>query len=187
MDLESVQKATSELLEMVGCARPPVPISRIAAAAGPLVVIDTDTPRRIDGGLFVEGDYALIVVNGRVTLNRQRWTIAHELGHLCRHSGRHSGQHSGCYLYSMHQFESEDEREAQRFAAELLMPAAWFLAAWHRTPKTDALARLFQVSKAAVCRRLCELDLAICPADEDDPTRDRGFRLGLPPPPQIAV
>jgi Zn-dependent peptidase ImmA (M78 family) len=57
-----------------------------------------------------------IVVNSREPLVRQRFTIAHEMGHFCLHVGRTTD--SRCPKG----FPAELEREANSFAAALLLP-----------------------------------------------------------------
>ena len=52
------------------------------------------------------------------------------------------------------------EREANVFAAELLMPEAAVREAWSRQQDVDALARTFDVSPLALGWRLYSFDLA---------------------------
>ena len=69
---------------------------------------------------------AVIGVNSAHHINRQRFTIAHELGHLCLHKGK------DVHIDRSFRVNRRDERSAQaidpieieanRFAAELLMP-----------------------------------------------------------------
>lgn len=76
-------------------------------AAGCLVIDeDLGTPR-IDGVAQWSGDHPVVLLNSRVPTDRRRWTLAHEIGHLCLHD-----------LVS-----NEMEQEADEFAAEFLMPA----------------------------------------------------------------
>jgi Zn-dependent peptidase ImmA (M78 family) len=105
-----------------------------------------------------------IIVNGKGRhLVRQRFTIAHELGHwvLAHHKrgplvtdlegfdGRYGNEilsHSG---------KDSREQEANVFAAELLVPKLWLQEhAGHRTP--DALAQLFMVSRETMYYQMME-------------------------------
>lgn len=79
---------------------------------------------------------------------RQRFTIAHEIGHLMLHGiGQHFRETGGFY--------DESEVEANRYAAELLMPPGWVL---HLRGQIGAnvteLARVFDVSPKAMGIRL---------------------------------
>jgi Zn-dependent peptidase ImmA (M78 family) len=76
-----------------------------------------------------KGKRALIGANKSNHPNRQRFTIAHELGHYFLHAG-HTVLDEGRLAYTVNLRNSEsskgednDEREANLFAAELLMPA----------------------------------------------------------------
>lgn len=57
-------------------------------------------------GFFVENNLPCIVINSRLPMDRQRFTMAHELGHLLMHEVPYS----------------RVEEEANQFASELLMP-----------------------------------------------------------------
>lgn len=73
---------------------------------------------------------AIIGVNRSHHRNRQRFTIAHEIGHFLLHEGKpvhFDGRRIGATINHRDtesaKGEDEDEREANLFAAELLMPA----------------------------------------------------------------
>src|SRR5437588_10942690 len=73
----------------------------------------------------------------------ERYSLAHELGHLVGHSAPHPTM----------------EEEANRFASEFLMPAADIRASLHdiTIPRLAALKRYWKVSMAALLRRAYEL------------------------------
>jgi Zn-dependent peptidase ImmA (M78 family)/transcriptional regulator with XRE-family HTH domain len=78
-------------------------------AAGCLVIEEDFGTERVDGLSQWVDDHPILLLNKEVPIDRKRLTIAHELAHLCLHT----------------QDISEDvETEANRFAAEFLMPAA---------------------------------------------------------------
>lgn len=87
---------------------------------------------------------------------RQRFTVAHELGHFAL-------QHSDLPRDRGNFQSSKDSREvaANRFAAELLMPARTVkqLFASGNADSPDHLARMFGVSAAALGYRLINLRL----------------------------
>jgi len=81
---------------------------------------------------------------------RMRFTLAHELGHFCLHSPmlhRYWGKQSG-----------SEEREANQFASEFLMPYRELIQVVHRMPLQD-LAVHFGVSREAMKIRLRETRL----------------------------
>lgn len=77
-------------------------------AAGCVVIEEDFDTARVDGLSQWVGDHPVILMNRSSPTDRKRLTLAHELGHLCLHSVE----------------VTEDlEAEANRFAAEFLMPA----------------------------------------------------------------
>lgn len=99
----------------------------------------------------------LILVERGLSLTRKRWTIAHELGH-CLLPG-----HIGKLARNGH--TGKIEREANRFAAELLMPVKMVASWWERCRRRgrdEAIKQMawdFQVSRQAMEIRLKELRL----------------------------
>ncbi|MFO0245973.1 MAG: ImmA/IrrE family metallo-endopeptidase [Betaproteobacteria bacterium] len=123
-------------------------------------------PVEIDGDAF-EGmlardpeDHAVwgIAYNGKARPERQRFTIAHELGHFILH--RSQKQSFNCDSQSVHTGIDglrQVEREADEFAGNLLMPGD-LLRDWISNQRIDlhvlsAIAKRFQVSFEALCIR----------------------------------
>lgn len=77
-------------------------------SAGCIVLIEAFGTPRVDGLSQWIDDHPVILLNSEAPTDRQRWTLAHETGHLCMHSN---------YI------GSDPEAEADTFAAEFLMPA----------------------------------------------------------------
>ena len=87
---------------------------------------------------------------------RSRFTIAHELAHFCLHRGNRDNFEDDVFFRT----ESSDwmEKEANRFAGELLMPRDEFKKAVDQgITNIDELARRFAVSTYAVRVRAKEL------------------------------
>ncbi|MCB1236512.1 MAG: ImmA/IrrE family metallo-endopeptidase [Verrucomicrobiae bacterium] len=99
------------------------------------------------GFLKVEGDGSfLIALSPLPGENRNRFTIAHELGHYFLHAkvGRQR-------LYATRQAGSRAEWEANWFAGAFLMPAGPFLAAWNsHNGRAGYLISRFRVSGGAI-------------------------------------
>lgn len=99
-----------------------------------------------------------IAYNGKSRPERQRFTIAHELGHLILHRGQQ--QSFNCdkeSVYSGIDTIRTIEREADDFASNLLMPGD-LLRDWISNQRIDlrvlsAIAKRFQVSFEALCIR----------------------------------
>ena len=99
-----------------------------------------------------------IAYNGKARGERQRFTIAHELGHFILH--RSQKQSFNCDSQSVHTGIDglrQIEREADEFAGNLLMPGD-LLREWISNQRIDlhvlsAIAKRFQVSFEALCIR----------------------------------
>ncbi|WP_280569376.1 ImmA/IrrE family metallo-endopeptidase [Chromohalobacter sp. 296-RDG] len=88
--------------------------------------------------------------------HRQRFTQAHELGHVILghvNDGREPKRDTSFAVRS----HDPDEVDANAFAAELLMPADYVKTAVKREQDISKLARLFDVSTAAMRFRLQNL------------------------------
>jgi uncharacterized protein DUF955 len=94
-------------------------------------------------------------------LRRSRFTLAHELGHWICHANERP-EAEPVYCRQVHLAEPADralEREANVFAAELLMPEAAVRQAWAETGQVDACAARLDVSRTAMQWRLYSFDL----------------------------
>lgn len=144
----------------------PVAIDRLIRAQGiELVRRRFDDGEDVSGFYLKEGNRQLIGVNASHALVRQRFTMAHELGHAILHG--HEGLHlDQSFTVRFRDAESAtgtdaDEIAANRFAAELLMPEPEILDAITAKPfdvsdddAVRAVARRFGVSAQAMAIRL---------------------------------
>lgn len=104
---------------------------------------------------------AIITVKGDGDPRRRRFSIAHELGHWQHHRGRSSICRAS-EIGNFSQGNAGIERQADNYAADLLMPAYLFrpLAAANRRPSfaaIDALAAAFSTSRLATALRFVDL------------------------------
>ena len=132
-------------------------------------------PPDMSGMLVREPDRVVIGVNECHSDSRQRFTIAHELGHFHLHKGRSVIIDSDVRVNFRDRVSSlatdREEIEANRFAAALLMPDH-MVRSWvaHESFQTapelvERLAKSFRVSKAAVNFRLVNLGLIPTPVE----------------------
>lgn len=145
---------------------PPVDL---VAVASDFADIETDEiPGQCDGlviGLHGLRDRPLILLDSRSSGRRQRFTLAHELGHIVLpwHVGGSYLCNTGerAILFDEHYHALASEGEANGFAAELLVPSAWLretVAAYgdeEVLPLMRAL-RVAEVSPHVACLRLRE-------------------------------
>jgi Zn-dependent peptidase ImmA (M78 family) len=121
----------------------------------------------LSGRLFVETKEIFINSQDR-TAARQRFTMAHELGHWeLRHSENEEIPPDSQGFAGAFENEGETEGrspvevEANCFAAELLMPSAWLKKERKPVPagRPDALAALYGVSREAMFYQLMRCNL----------------------------
>ena len=107
-------------------------------------------------------DQAIITINDRTGFRRQRFSIAHELGHW-RH---HRGKALVCRVDELQPRSTlSSERIADQYAADLLMPRYLFSPLARQQGKLTfkavaALSDIFRTSKTATAIRLVESDQA---------------------------
>src|SRR5262245_42961863 len=78
------EERAKKLLDDVGIATFPVPVERIAKHLGAQVRY-SPLDAELSGMVLVQDGLPIIGVNSLHSLNRQRFTIAHEIAHLCLH------------------------------------------------------------------------------------------------------
>lgn len=106
-----------------------------------------------------DGTY-LISVNGNHSDNRKRFTIAHELAHFLLH--KDIIDRKGLVDDAMYRSGAsrEEEYQANRMAAELLMPKSLVVSFWNAHVRSPSiLAKVFGASEEAVNIRLQQLGL----------------------------
>ena len=141
-------------LALFGGREIPVDVHSIAEDLLGLSVAET----ALDGvsGLLFPA-YRRIVVNAEEPHARQRFTLAHELGHwICQCLQREDAPPVLCRAEEVTPTPAARklEREANVFAAELLMPEPAVRDEWRRAADLDELARRFGVSEQAMHWRL---------------------------------
>lgn len=121
-----IQKHAVELLLQASIKEPPIPVERIAVNLGARIRYEP-FEGELSGLLFREQDRSIIGVNALHPKTRQRFTIAHEIGHMCLHQydQLHVDRQYPGLRRDKRSAESidPDEIAANAFAAELLMPA----------------------------------------------------------------
>lgn len=162
------RRKAKELIREGKVKRPPVPVENLARFAGATIHYEPFAGQ-ISGMVHRQPKGAAIIgVNSFHALTRQRFTIAHELGHLLLHKDEklHVDEKSpiGFRNQESSLAVNDQEIEANQFAAELLMPATLLDKEIEKLPQNieveDAVARLaegFQVSEQAMTLRLTRL------------------------------
>ena len=136
----------------------PVNLVAIAKALGYNVYNFKIDPTTSGVSGAVAYDDKAIFINPSEIQERQRFTLAHEIGHIVLGHEKYGNRldlRDDLYGVS----HDAHERAANEFAAELLMPAFEFKRVWDAFKSDRVLADFFCVSGAAVAVRKQRLDL----------------------------
>lgn len=159
-----IKAVVDKILTDFKITSPAVPIEKIAKKMGAKVRF-SPLDEELSGMIYIKNGTPIIGINSFHAPNRQRFTIAHELGHyVLEHSGLSEAVHVDKILMRGSIAASgtdEIEIEANRFAAEILMPVKFVQDELHGKifdiddeKAIQDLAKLFKVSTAVVQRRL---------------------------------
>ena len=173
-DLEWVESEASLLIKKNKVISPPVNVEQLAKHLG-LDVIAYDFGEDISGTLVIENRKGYIGYNPSHPKVRQRFTIAHEIGHFQLHNDTKHEQifvdkdfivkYRNANNYTS--AELKHEQEANAFAAALLMPKDFIKKELskkvnsniHEYGLIESFSKLFDVSIPAMTYRLTNLDI----------------------------
>ncbi len=149
--LPVIRKQAERALADAGITNPPVRLSRLAEYYV-FQIQEKDWPEKYEGRL--ERRSRLICVNKSHRRTKKRFTIAHEFGHYFLH-------HDVEIFVDDDMRDPSDEREkdANKFAAELLMPKDWIKRDYQLLHDAKSLEKKYEVSEQAMWIRLIELRL----------------------------
>ena len=170
MSAATAEKRANQTLRKLGIGTLPIPISDIAEHLG-LRLQSFALGDEVSGVLVVDGDTGVIGYNSSHPQVRQRFTIAHEIGHFLLHRSDSTLFIDERYFALFRDKKSSQgsdhrEREANSFAAALLMPANLVRDEIEQhdfdfadEDALNSLARKFQVSAQSMAYRLSNLGL----------------------------
>lgn len=167
-----IEAEASKLLQQADVVALPINVESIARYLG-LTVEATQLGDNVSGLLVLDKDRGSIGYNKDQSTVRQRFTIAHEIGHFVLHRNTQSlfidkKYNSGVYQRNERSSTGEDPQEVQanRFAAALLMPRSLVVAEVANSEfdlgderGLSELAHKFRVSTQAMAFRLANLGL----------------------------
>ena len=110
-------------------------------------------------GAFNRKDQEIYVAEDEAP-NRKAFTVAHELGHYFLHENKKTDVFLREQILNLTEENRENEKEANWFAASLLMPEKLIKKYYSMTKDIDVLSTLFGVSPTAVYFRLKNLGLS---------------------------
>lgn len=157
-----------ELLAAYNVRKAPVPVERITKARGARIFYQS-LEDDVSGFLYRDPAQTVIGVNTHHAPVRQSFTIAHELGHLLLHDQQQLHIDRGFRVRLRNEVSrrgtDDAEREANLFAASLLMPKQFLEEDLESAEDVDLLgdgffsdlARKYGVSSQALVNRLKNL------------------------------
>lgn len=156
---EARNRAT-QIFKLAKIEKIPVNVHEVAKFLG-FEVIPFEFPDHISAVTYIEDGVKSIGVNKNHANVRQRFSIAHEIGHfLCGHE---SYNHEATHIEDLPKYldpQNRQELEADEFAAELLMPGS-FLSKDAKRERVDAATwcKRYEVSEQAMWIQLMNLKL----------------------------
>lgn len=156
----------ADLLRQCSLMSAPVDVESVTQRLGAHIVYD-DLEDDVSGFLLREKGISTIAINRKHHPNRQRFTLAHECGHLFLHAQEGDRLWLDKTLFFRDDLRTGDhfsEIQANQFAAGLLMPEELLKVSLGESgPVSDMdvvrLALKFQVSERAMTVRLISLGL----------------------------
>lgn len=159
--------AARRLLKSLDVTSPPVDPREVAESLG--ITVEEANLGQDCSGILVRGSTgAVIGVEISHPELRQRFSVAHELGHFLLHDGSYIDKAISVRYRNLESGSGskKEEREANLFAASLLMPRPWVLSAAKDClfdlgddEELMRLAGTFNVSTQAMSYRLMNLGL----------------------------
>lgn len=131
-----LEERALDVLERADALALPIPLDRVVASLG-VHLHQEPLEDEVSGMLVCKGAASHVVVNSTHHPNRQRFTVAHECGHLVLHHRtgdrlfidktmsvykRVGASSSGAYQEADSTTSPREEAEANQFASALLMP-----------------------------------------------------------------
>ncbi len=163
-----IESEARRLLQNKSISRPPIPVEELAKALHIDVRYSAGNDD-VSGALIRSEDSVVIAVNSAQHENRQRFTIAHEIGHFLLHKGTRVHFDDDFRVNYRRAdttgMEAVDEMQANWFAAALLMPENFLKKDWLRLrlenhaalAAVQSLAVRYKVSPKAMELRLVNL------------------------------
>ena len=151
--------------------KPAIPIEKIVEGLG-ILLVPYDLGNEVSGMLMLDDENnGIISYNDKDNKKRQRFTIAHELGHyiLHRKSERLFIDKDFIVKYRSNKLydslEMQQEQQANAFAAAILMPATLIheemkkvkFRNFDETKLIESLSEIFEVSNLAMTYRLSNI------------------------------
>lgn len=167
LKLEQIESRAQQLLNAVGNPDLPIDPLPIANYLGAQVRKADFTHDGMSGALFQQAGTKIIYYNAQHPPVRQRFTVAHEIGHLILHGSENDfvdSDENVSWSFRSESLNQEDRDRARReiqanmFAAALLIPRQELMNVLAVTDDLSDIANVFGVSRQAVAARIGQID-----------------------------
>lgn len=168
MSLVAAQAKARQVLKENYVLEPPVDVYEIARNSG-IRIVEMPFPddyENVSGFINIEDGEPIMYVNETEPENRRKFTVAHELGHWLLHEQqiRDDPQKAVLFRVALGKANKDPlEKEANAFAAELLVPMEFFERINDRKSQQE-LANIFKVSAEVIGYRKVDLSHGKKPA-----------------------
>ncbi len=141
------------------CIKEPSDLNVREIANGENLMIEEEETKGHAGRIFIDKEGGLITIDRKIREEgRKNFTIAHEVGHYCIEKEReYFCKHEDFHIFGR---TTDIEREANIFAAELLMPEDWIkkYIKWEDEAllTIESAARMFNTSNTSIAIRYAE-------------------------------
>lgn len=170
---KNIEKKANDLLKKFNLDNIlPIPVNKLIKSSG-IKLSPYDLGEGVSGVLMIDKGVSKIGYNATESYVRQRFTLAHELGHFelhCKNKDKELFVDNTKYLFRKQpkgSIEAQREKEANEFAAALLMPKTLVKKEFNLLLENgyfsddeiiSSLAKKFKVSQIAMTYRLKNLD-----------------------------
>lgn len=160
------EEITEKILKDMAVDTMPVPIVEIVEKGFGIESLSQDLAKPLEGFILINPNLhnrfktnRIISVNKNIEQRQQRFVMAHELAHYI-YDGHSEESYRDTYIADKH--ETPEEKKANEFAANLLMPKKQFLKMFLIALNEDVnvikyLSDYFCVTEQAITRRVGEI------------------------------
>lgn len=157
ISIDNIEEYAQRLLEDKNAFCGYTRVIEIANKLGLQVISASFKDNNISGMLILNDTESNIYVNAANPIVRQRFTIAHEIGHYVLHNDMISKQEGNIFYRDQIHSKQPIETQANRFAAALLLPKDKILQDWALVKNVVILAAQYNVSIETLKYRLNDL------------------------------
>lgn len=148
------KEKVESIIKKLNISSPPIPIEKVAELFSLQIIIYPKFPNNVSGVIIKKEGLNVIGVNSNHPKVRQRFSIAHELGHYIM------GHDNMEYIDETFDKPTDKEQEANKFAAKILMPRSMLKKDIEKNDyDIPSLAKRYEVSEQAMSIRLLETGL----------------------------